>query len=141
MVRQIYGDNATDMLRESMGVTTNDQCSVFHQKWVEAFKARPPYAFVNRPKYIFIGCDPNGGGESEMCVWSCSMESGQYIVVGIESHHTKGYGEIRQLVVSHVRALRRTYKTAQFIFIPESNLGHEASHMWHMLKDLSLIHI
>lgn len=135
MVRQIYGDNATDMLRESMGVTTNDQCSVFHQKWVEAFKARPPYAFVNRPKYIFIGCDPNGGGESEMCVWSCSMESGQYIVVGIESHHTKGYGEIRQLVVSHVRALRRTYKTAQFIFIPESNLGHEASHMWHMLKD------
>ena len=118
-----------------MGMITNDQCSVFHQDWVNAFKARPPYAFSNRPKYVFLGCDPNGGGESEMCVFSATMEQGQYVIVGIESHHTKGFGEIRQLLVSHVLALRRIFKADTFIFIPESNLGHEASHMWHMLKD------
>ena len=47
------GDNATDMLRESMGVTTNDACSVFAQRWIDNFKARPHYTFQNRPKYIF----------------------------------------------------------------------------------------
>ena len=140
MVKQIYGDNATDMLRESMGVTTNDSCSVFHQRWVENFKKRPPYAFVNRPKYIFIGCDPNGGGDSEMCVFSASMEAGQFIIVGIESQHTKGYGDIRSLLVTHVTQLRRTYKSATFIFIPESNLGHEASHMHHMLSNQPRFH-
>ena len=134
MVKQIYGDNATDMLRESMGVTTNDSCSVFAQRWVDAFKARPPYTFINRPKYVFIGCDPNGGGDSEMCVFSVTMEAGQFVIVGIESHHTKGYGEIRSLLVTHVTALRRVFKSAHFIFIPESNLGHEASHMHHMLQ-------
>lgn len=136
MVKQIYGDNATDMLRESMGVTTNDSCSVFAQRWIDNFKARPPYTFTNRPKYVFIGCDPNGGGDSEMCVFSVSMEAGQFIIIGIESHHTKGYGEIRSLLTTHVRALRRVYKSSHFIFIPESNLGHEASHMHHMLNDM-----
>ncbi len=135
MVKQIYGDNATDMLRESMGVTTSDACSVFNSIWVKAFKDRPPYIFVNRPKFIFIGCDPNGGGESEMCIYSTTCENGQYVVVGIESHHTKGHGEIRNLLITHVTALRRIYKHSTFIFIPESNLGHEASHMAHMLSE------
>lgn len=135
MVRQIYGDNATDMLRESMGMTTSDACSVFHDTWVNAFKTRPLYRLVNVPMYIFIGCDPNGGGESEMCVFSVAMENGNFVVVGIESHHTKGYGEIRSLLVTHVTALRRVFTSAIFIFIPESNLGHEASHMHHMLSN------
>lgn len=134
MVKQIYGDNATDMLRESMGMTTNDSCSVFAERWVQAFKAREPYVLKNRPKYIFIGCDPNGGGESEMCVFSVTMEAGQFIIVGIESHHTKGYGDIRSLLVTHVTQLRRIWTSSHFIFIPESNLGHEASHMHHMLS-------
>ena len=95
---------------------------------------RPLYNFINRPKYVFIGCDPNGGGDSEMCVFSVSMEAGQFVIVGIESHHTKGYGEIRSLLVTHVTALRRVFKSAHFIFIPESNLGLEASHMHHMLQ-------
>lgn len=135
MVRQIYGDNATDMLRESMGMVTNDQCSVFHQNWINAFKERPLYCFKNRPPVVFTGCDPNGGGDSEMCIFSVSMENGQYVIIGIESHKTKGYGEIRQLLTSHITALRRIYTSATFIFIPESNLGHESSHMWHMIKD------
>ncbi len=135
MVAQIYGDNSTDMLRESMGVTTSDACSVFHQKWVAKLKTRPRYTFRNSQRYIWIACDPNGGGSSAMSIVSLAMENNQYIVVGIESHTVKGHGEIRTLLVSHVKALRRIYKSAYFIFVPESNLGHEASHMWHMLKD------
>ena len=50
-------------------------------------------------------------------------------------HNVKGHGEIRSLLVTHVKALRRIFKNIYFIFVPESNLGHEASHMWHMLKD------
>jgi hypothetical protein len=86
--------------------------------------------------YIFIGCDPNGGGDSEMCVYSVAMEDNNYVVVGIESHHTKGFADIKNLLTNHVRQLRAIFKSATFVFIPESNLGHEASHMWHMLKDM-----
>ena len=134
MVAQIYGDNSTDMLRESMGVTTEDSASVFHHSWVERLKTAPPYNFTNAPQFLWIACDPNGGGSSAMSIVTIAMENNQYVVVGMEMHVVKGHGEIRSLLVTHVKALRKIYGIAQFIFVPESNLGHEASHMSHMLN-------
>lgn len=134
MVAQIYGDNSTDMLRESMGMTTEDSASVFHHSWVDKLKNAPPYNFTNAPSYVWIACDPNGGGSSAMSIVSVTMENNQYVIVGMEMHNVKGHGEIRSLLVTHVKALRKVYGAAQFIFVPESNLGHEASHMSHMLN-------
>ena len=62
MVRQIYGDNAKDMLRESMGVTTNDNCCVFQDEWLDKFSKRSPYTPASTPSVVFVACDPNGGG-------------------------------------------------------------------------------
>lgn len=136
MVRQIYGDNSADMLRESMGVTTNDSSCVFDDKWLNVFTSRAPYTPKNTPSYIFVAVDPNGGGNSQMAIVTLYMDSNNFAVCGIESHDVKGYGEIRTLLEAHVRAIRAVYRSGYIIFIPESNLGHEASHMTHMLRDV-----
>ena len=133
MVRQIYGDNTEDMLRESMGVTTNDSCAIFQDNWLDVFSKRSPYASAGVPSVIFVACDPNGGGSSQMAIVSLYQENNNFAVCGMESHAVKGHGEIRNLLETHVRAIRSTFPSSYIIFVPESNLGHEAVHMAHML--------
>lgn len=136
MVRQIYGDNAKDMLRESMGVTTNDNCCVFQDEWLDKFSNRSPYTSLQTPRVVFVACDPNGGGSSQMAIVSLYQDNNNFAVCGLESHAVKGHGEVRTLLETHVRGIRATYPSSFIIFIPESNLGHEASHMAHMLRDV-----
>lgn len=136
MVRQIYGENTTDMLRESMGVTTNNSSCIFQDDWLDTFASRDPYVEITPPRVVFVACDPNGGGSSQMAIVSLFQDSNYFAVCGIESHAVKGHGEVRSLLETHVRGIRATYPGSYIIFIPESNLGHEASHMSHMLKDI-----
>jgi|TARA_B110000908_G_scaffold157944_1_gene198563 hypothetical protein len=134
MVRLIYGENSADMLRESMGVTTNDTASIFQENWLNAFASRPPYRSLSPPKVIYIACDPNGGGSSQMAIVSSYQQTNKFVICGMESHAVKGHGQVRTLLETHVRCIRSTFPQSFIIFIPESNLGHEASHMSHMLK-------
>ena len=67
-------------------------------------------------------------------VSSLTMEQNNYVILAIEHHEIKGHGEIKSPLQTHVRTLRKFFPASIFIFIPESNLGHEASHMAHMLK-------
>jgi hypothetical protein len=136
MVRQIYGDNSADMLRESMGVTTNDSCAIFQENWLNTFAQRSPFVSRGVPSVIFVACDPNGGGSSQMAIVSLFQDNNNFAICGMESHAVKGHGEIRNLLETHVRSIRRAFPTSYIIFVPESNLGHEASHMAHMLKDV-----
>lgn len=136
MVRLIYGDNSADMLRESMGVTTNDTSSIFQENWLNTFASRPEYSPSCPPAVIFVACDPNGGGSSQMAIVSLYQDRNNFAICGMESHAVKGHGQIRTLLETHVRCIRATFPTSFIIFIPESNLGHEASHMSHMLKDI-----
>jgi len=134
MVRLIYGDNSADMLRESMGVTTNDTSSIFQENWLNLFASRPPYRSSAPPKVIYIACDPNGGGSSQMAIVSLYQQTNNFVICGMESHAVKGHGQVQTLLETHVRCIRSTFPQSFIIFIPESNLGHEASHMSHMLK-------
>jgi len=136
MVRLIYGENSADMLRESMGVTTNDTSSIFQENWLNLFASRPTYQSSSRPTVIFVACDPNGGGSSQMAIVSLYQDRNNFAICGMESHAVKGHGQVRTLLETHVRGIRATFPSSFIIFIPESNLGHEASHMSHMLKDI-----
>ena len=136
MVRQIYGDNTEDMLRESMGVTTNDSAAIFQDDWLKVFADRSPYTPRNIPSFVFCACDPNGGGNSQMAIVSLYQDQNNFAVCGAESHAVKGHGEVRTLLEAHVRTLRTKFPTSFIIFVPESNLGHEASHMAHMLREV-----
>ena len=100
------------------------------------FSDRSPYTSRNTPKFIFCACDPNGGGNSQMAIVSLYQDANNFAVCGAESHAVKGHGEIRTLLEAHVRTLRSTFPSSFIIFVPESNLGHEASHMAHMLREI-----
>ena len=134
MVRQIYAENSQDMLRESMGVITEESVSVFESGWISTLKNRPRYTEKQPFPFLFVGADPNGGGNSHMSIVTVGMESNTYVLIGMETHRVRGHGEIKSLLIEHVRGLRRIFPISTIVFIPESNLGHEASHMSFMLK-------
>lgn len=137
MVKAIYGDRKDLLAKESMGQITSDQCSVFPEKLINRFMEKPTYRLRNPARYVFLGVDPNGGGASEMAIITMTMESNNIIITGMESHPAKSHDMIEMLLVQHVRALRGhpDLKDAWIIFFPENNLGQEASHMAHMVKD------
>jgi hypothetical protein len=137
MVKAIYGDRKDLLARESMGQITSDQASVFSEKLVERLMGRPEYMMKNPAKYIFLGVDPNGGGSSDMAIVTMTMIENNVIITGMETHPARSHDEIEMLLLQHVRALRGhpDLKDAWIIFFPENNLGQEASHMAHMVKD------
>lgn len=45
-----------------MGIVTQDMASVFKTKYVDALFSKQRYKLIKEPLFVFIGCDPNGGG-------------------------------------------------------------------------------
>lgn len=139
MVKQIYGDQVDLLQRESMGVITQDLQSVFKQKYVDVMFDNNTYKLQKTPSFVFVACDPNGGGSSQMGLVSIIIEFNKIIIVGIDSVTTKGHEQIQRLLTAHIEALRNCdngrFKDSWIVFVPESNLGHESDHMAYMLKN------
>tara|TARA_Y100001936_G_scaffold229973_1_gene252633 strand:+ start:578 stop:1111 length:534 start_codon:yes stop_codon:yes gene_type:complete len=72
-----------------------------------------------------------------MAIVTMTMEMNNIVITGMESHPAKSHDMIEMLLVQHIRALRGhpDLKDAWIIFFPENNLGQEASHMAHMVKN------
>lgn len=136
MVRALYADQGDLMQRESMGSITDDANSLFESEKVVSFMKRKPI-LLRPPDYIFMALDPNGGGSSQMAVVSVVIEDDQLVVVGIDTAPTDQHTQIEQLLKQHVRCLRGrpVFQNAYIIFIPENNLGQEAEHARHMLRN------
>jgi hypothetical protein len=132
MVKALYGDRKDLLMRESMGIVTEDQTSLFRVDWVDQFMAAS--TVVPTTRFILVACDPNGGGDSHMAIVSATFARGSMVVVGLDSHPVRGHDEIQILLMAHVRALQARYPDTWLIFVGESNLGQEADHMRHMLR-------
>lgn len=133
MVKALYGDRKDLLMRESMGLVTEDQTSLFRVTWVDTFMSSiilPPV-----PTFILVACDPNGGGDSNMAIVSATFVRGSMVIVGLDYHSVRGHDEIELLLMAHVHALQAAYPDSWFIFVGESNLGQEADHMKHMLRN------
>lgn len=132
MVKALYGDKKDLLMRESMGIVTEDQTSLYRKGWVDEFIG---HVVPNpSPRFILVACDPNGGGDSNMAIVSVTFKSGCMVVVGLDYHAVKGHDEIKVLLLAHIHALQKEYPDVWFIFVGESNLGQEADHMKHMLR-------
>ena len=132
MVKALYGDRKDLLMRESMGIVTEDQTSLYRLDWVDQFMAAstvPP-----DPSFILVACDPNGGGDSHMAIVSATFVRGSMVVVGLDSHPVRGHDEIQSLLMAHIASLQGLYPDSWLIFVGESNLGQEADHMRHMLR-------
>ena len=134
MVKALYGDKKELLMRESMGIVTEDQTSLYRKVWVERFLASIAVLDVPKPRFFLVACDPNGGGDSNMAIVTVTFRQGSMVIAGLDYHAVKGHDQIQQLLLAHVRALQRRYSDAWLIFVGESNLGQEADHMKHMLR-------
>jgi len=136
MVRALYADQQDLMVRESMGSITDDAKSLFKSDEVMAVM-RATVQLPCTPDFVFIGVDPNGGGSSMMAIVSVVLHEECAYVVGIDTAPTSSHEHIEQLLIQHIRSLRgqKLLRDAQFIFLPENNLGHEAEHMRHMVRN------
>lgn len=137
MVAAIYGDRKDLLARESMGQITNDAASVFSQKLVEELMSRPVWKLRNNSKFVFLGVDPNGGGSSDLAIISMAFEDNNLIFTGAETYPAKNHDQIDMLLCGHIRALRGhpKFRNSWIICFFESNLGLEAAHMAHMVKN------
>ena len=139
MVKILYGDRKDLLLRESVGAVTEDTSSLFPTHWVDSvFDSACDLS--NKARHVIIACDPNGGGDSHMAIVSCLFCQGQIHIVGLDSHPVRGHDQIEELLLAHIKSLRALYPNVWFIFFAESNLGQEADHMAHMLRDEGFCH-
>ena len=139
-VKAIYGDKKELLMRESIGAVTEDQSSLFPSHWVDRFLGSHVTLDPDVIPFIIVACDPNGGGDSQMALVSIAFSKGQLVVVGLDSHAVRGHDQIEMLLLSHVERLRQTWKTSWIIFVAESNLGQEADHMKHMLRNHGFVY-
>jgi len=137
MVKAIYGDRKDILARESMGQITNDAASIFSQGMVEKLLAKQPWVLKSGAKYVFLGVDPNGGGDSQMAIVTMVMEMNNIIFCGFETHGTKNHDQIQHMLLGHIRMIRAhpDLRDAWIINFFESNLGLEAAHMAHMCRN------
>ena len=140
MVKSLYGDRKDLLLRESIGAITEDQSSLFPVHWINrVFDHRSEISPVD-VRHLIVACDPNGGGDSHMALVTTVFCRGQLHVVGIDSHPVRGHDQIEMLLMAHMNELRKRWPGVWIIFVGESNLGQEADHMRHMLKDTGFVH-
>tara|TARA_B110001452_G_C15241783_1_gene430104 strand:- start:15964 stop:17517 length:1554 start_codon:yes stop_codon:yes gene_type:complete len=137
MVRALYADQGDLMQRESMGAITDDAKSLFESNLVTTFLKEKSFVLTSKPDYIFMAMDPNGGGTSHMAIVSVVFDSENVVVVGVDTAPTDKHDQIEQMLKQHVRSLRGKpmFKESHIIFIPENNLGQEAEHARHMLRN------
>jgi hypothetical protein len=137
MVRALYADQGDLMQRESMGAITDDATSLFESQKVVTFMQSPPVTLQCSVDFVYMGYDPNGGGASQSAIVSIVLENERLIVVGIDTAPTDKHEQIDQMLTQHVRSLRchPMLANAYIIFIPENNLGQEAEHARHMLRN------
>lgn len=135
MVKALYGSKKDLLARESMGQITQAQSSVFKMAWINKF-VKSNSDITEEVNVVFTSCDPSGSGSSEMSIISLTMIRGQVTVVAIDLARHTGHEYIEKLLIGHVEGLRSqaVFKDAWIIFIPEANLGNEASHMKAMLN-------
>jgi hypothetical protein len=138
MVKALYGDRKDLLLRESVGLVTEDESSLYREAWVTHFMGN--IAGVPRPRFILVACDPNGGGDSNMAIVSSTFVQGSMVLVGLDNHPVRGHDQIEQVLLAHIAALQVLYSDCWLIFVGESNLGQEADHMKHMLRNNSNVY-
>ena len=136
MVRALYGNAQKDLLaRESLGQITESQSSVFKMPWIKSF-INSSKTLPEEPRVIFTSCDPSGSGRSEMSIVSMTLIQGVATIIAVDLALQKGHDHIEKIITTHIDSIRNIplFATSWIIFIPEANLGNEASHMKSMLS-------
>lgn len=80
IVKALYKNNQTLLMRESMGIITEDVSGLFHQKSVEALISSEGIAPPKGATCVFVAIDPNGGGNSKFAICTGLRHKGKFTV-------------------------------------------------------------
>jgi hypothetical protein len=69
-LRTLYKANPEDAIREFGGIVVSDSLPAFRKEEIARVFASPPYEAQTPPPYVFVCCDPSGGGPSMMSIVS-----------------------------------------------------------------------
>lgn len=137
-MKALYNNNKQMLLRESLGVVTTNTDGVFMKKIVTQLFEKPRVP-LGEHSQVYVAIDPTGGGPSKFAIVSVVREGGNMTIVGLDNALIKGHEDMRKLVLSHLSQLRRMFMRANkqpaYIFMVESNLGLEASHIAFLLRE------
>ena len=139
IVQDIMTGQSEMIAREIGGVASSLYERAFPAKFIKRFVNLPPVnlAYDMSYDFIFHSIDPSGGGKSsDIAITSMIRKFGQYIIVGLDSFPIKTAKENHAFILQHVTAFRSDprFTNSLSVFILESNLGLESSHIADMLE-------
>lgn len=71
MARLIYGDDIQALKRESLGLVDGNAGGLFNAMAIKDLLDAERYdlsKMANKPRFVFVSCDPNGGGPNHMAM-------------------------------------------------------------------------
>lgn len=140
IINQIMKNQEEMLAREIGGVASALHQKAFPVKYVNKFKALPPYnlPFTITYDHIFHAIDPNGAGKtSDYAIVSMVRTNGQFVLIGLESFPSLTALDNDNFLINHINTLRKDarFMSARSVFIIESNLGLESDRIKYMLEE------
>lgn len=84
MARLIYGDDVQALKRESLGIVDNDSGGLFNaariKSMLTADRVRWEDSMAPPPRFVFVACDPNGGGANHMAMVALVRDASRIVV-------------------------------------------------------------
>lgn len=133
-IREMMADQKELLEQETMGIMQNKNKRAFAPELVNRLLGNDRFQAARPPSEIFLTIDPNGGGDSDFALVSTYFDRGTMVVVGVESINSKGPDDHNPILVNHVLWLQSRWPETTYVFIIENNLGFEAKHIHHHLK-------
>ena len=81
-LRLLYKDDPARALKEFAGMISDDIIPCFQVADIARLFTRPAYLASATPKYVFVTCDPSGGGTSQLAICSGYYDESLNFVVG-----------------------------------------------------------
>ena len=121
--------------QELSGISTAENKRAFPIRKVKRLFAASRTPVPGHIQFIFVAIDPCGSGNSNLAICTSYTKQGQLILLGLDAVKCKTVEEAYGGITAHVNILRNragindVIKNATLVFIIESNLGFEASHI------------
>lgn len=126
LVQSILASNPALANREAAGIINKSERYLFDRIFLDKLQKKTTYHWRFNPSVLFCAIDPAGGGsQSDFSVATLAFDTGQIVLLGLESTNKVQEKNIVCLLESHFRALRKIerYKDSFIFIFIERNYG------------------
>lgn len=135
-LKQMYKGNEHRFQRETMGGIAGGGRAAFKTNLIENFKNAMPITITKKPNIVFVGCDPGGGGPSDLAITGMVQKEGMWVIMClVATTVTKGASEEELVLKTTMDLILRSpdYEDALIVFMPENAPAIAASHLYSYL--------